>query len=91
MAEDKVLVYRLLLKEVAKVKSKIQAKIDLILCLQKNLKKPPQAPIPTPQAVIWVMKQLRYSTVTMVRNMEAPHHCIPVSREVLKMNLKILK
>ena len=91
MAEDKSLVYRLPLTEVAAVKSTIQAEIDIILCLQKNLKMPPQAPIPMPQAVIWVMKQRRYSTVTMVRNMEAPHHCTPVSREVLKMKLKILK
>jgi hypothetical protein len=91
MAEDKSLVYQLPLKEVAKVKSTIQAEIDIILCLQKNLKMPPQAPIPMPQAVIWVMKQRYYSTVTMVRNMEAPHHCIPASREVLKMKLKTLK
>jgi hypothetical protein len=78
MAEDKSLVYRMPLKEVAQIKSTIQALIDTILCPQKNLKMPPQAPKPTPQAVIWVMKQRRYSTVTMVRNVEAPHHRIPV-------------
>jgi hypothetical protein len=92
MAEVKNLEYRLpLIKEVVKVKSTIQAKLDRILCQKKNLKTPPQAPKPTPQAVIWVMKQLRYSTVTMVRNMEAPHHRIPASREALKIKLKTQK